>query len=166
MPLLVTLRMDGESFAFFEAARQAYFPPEINVVPAHLMLFHWLPGQERQKIEAALAAEAAVTKPLRVNIPKLQSLGRGVAYKAACPGLNALRGRLAEQFERWLTAQDRQGYRPHITVQNKVTSQQANETLAALQAGFTPFDVTGTGLSLWKYLNGPWELVADFPFRS
>ena len=38
-----------------------------------------------------------------------------------------------------LTAQDRQGFRAHVTIQNKVTPEVARSTLAALSAVFTPF---------------------------
>ena len=34
-----------------------------------------------------------------------------------------------------------------------------------LAAGFTPTAVHARGLGLWRYLGGPWEPVAEFPFE-
>jgi hypothetical protein len=33
-----------------------------------------------------------------------------------------------------------------------------------LEAEFQPFEVTGEGLLLWRYLGGPWEPLGGFPF--
>ncbi|WP_257722066.1 hypothetical protein [Hymenobacter sp. PAMC 26628] len=40
----------------------------------------------------------------------------------------------------------------------------ARQLLANLQADFQPFAATGTGLKLWAYRGGPWELRAEFAF--
>jgi hypothetical protein len=45
-PLILTLKMDRESFSRFEGLRQAHFPPHRNFIPAHLTLFHHLPGDD------------------------------------------------------------------------------------------------------------------------
>jgi hypothetical protein len=60
--------------------------------------------------------------------------------------------------------QDRQGFQPHVTVQNKVTPAEAQDLLRALQATFAPFAVQGEGLHLWRYLGGPWRLARTFRF--
>ena len=39
-PLVVTLEADARSQARFDAARERWFPPERNLVPAHVTLFH------------------------------------------------------------------------------------------------------------------------------
>ncbi|WP_314964444.1 2'-5' RNA ligase family protein, partial [Bradyrhizobium cosmicum] len=80
----------------------------------------------------------------------LRSLGRGVAYTLASPTLKELRLSLAKQWALWLTLQDRQKHRPHVTIQNKVDPQEAHRLLADLAASFSPFTVTGTGLDLWR----------------
>ncbi|HZB50151.1 MAG TPA: 2'-5' RNA ligase family protein, partial [Mycobacteriales bacterium] len=74
------------------------------------------------------------------------------------------RARLAKAFEPYLTAQDRQGWRPHVTVQNKVTPAEARRTLAGLAAGFAPFEAVGTGLALWAYRGGPWAPLSRHLF--
>ena len=53
-----------------------------------------------------------------------------------------------------------------MTVQNKVPPDRARALLAELQAGFAPYDVTATGLALWRYLGGPWEHVETAPFAA
>jgi hypothetical protein len=93
-------------------------------------------------------------------------LGRGVAIRLEAPELPALRGRLAAAWAPWLGAQDRQPFRPHVTVQNKVAPAAARELHAALSSGFAPFPVEARGFLLWRYLGGPWERVAAVPFRG
>ena len=63
------------------------------------------------------------------------NLGGGVAFRIDCAELVGLRRRLAQAFEPMLTPQDAGGWRPHVTIQNKVTSAVARETLAELSAG-------------------------------
>ncbi len=164
--LLLTLDLDENSQAFFESERRRYFPPELNVVPAHLMLFHNLPGEEMARIRHELSRASDACRPMTLRITRLRSLGRGVAYQVECGSLVLLRARLAALFHSWLSPQDQHGYRPHITIQNKVSTEEAKLTLQALQARFVPLEAVGTGLSLWSYLGGPWEFVARFPFAS
>ena len=43
-PLILTALLEPDAAARFEAMRRAYFPPARNKTPAHLTLFHALPG--------------------------------------------------------------------------------------------------------------------------
>ncbi len=164
--LLLTLDLDANSLAFFEAERRRYFPAELNVVPAHLMLFHKLPGEETPQIRRDLLRESGACRPMTLRVTGLRSLGRGVAYQVDCHDLLQLRTRLANLFATWLTPQDRQGYRPHITIQNKVSAEEAKRTMQILNSQFAPFESAGTGISLWRYLGGPWEFVECFSFTG
>ena len=92
------------------------------------------------------------------------SLGRGVAYRMHSPELATFRAQLTGAFEPWLTAQDRAGFRPHVTVQNKADPAEAKALLEQLQHEFEPFEVVGEGMQLWRYLGGPWEAVERLPF--
>ena len=49
-PLILTLRFDGEAFARLDDLRRAHFPPERNQIPAHLTLFHALPGEALEEV--------------------------------------------------------------------------------------------------------------------
>lgn len=164
-PVILTLQFDAESAAFFERQRQTYFPAEINMVPAHLTLFHALPGADP---DALLAAVAPLTRraPFAVAVEGVMPLGRGVAYRLAASPLLAIRKPLAERFADVLTRQDREKFRPHITVQNKVSPQEARATLEHLAAHFAPFEATAEGLQLWWYRGGPWQPLAAVPFTA
>jgi len=163
-PLIPTLALEPAAQARFDQLRAQHFPPERNQVPAHVTLFHALPGTERAAITADLARCCADTAPFAIQIAGLRSLGRGVAYVVESAELARLRGALARTWAPWLGAQDRQGYRPHLTVQNKADPASARALLAALQAEFSPFEVEATGLLLWHYRSGPWEAAGLFAF--
>ncbi|MDQ1081564.1 2'-5' RNA ligase family protein [Pseudoroseomonas cervicalis] len=163
-PLILTLALDATSFARLEALRRAHFPPGRNVLSAHLTLFHALPGAERAAVEDRLAALAAATPMPALRFAGLRSLGRGTAYSVESTALMALREELARDWRPWLTPQDAKGFRPHVTVQNKVTPEAARSLLAALQRDFTPWQGRGEALCLWHYRGGPWEAAARFGF--
>ena len=76
----------------------------------------------------------------------------------------ALRARLARAFDPWLSGQDRAKADLHVTVQNKAEPAAAERLHARLAAGFAPYDVEVVGLGLWRYLDGPWEPVAECAF--
>jgi 2'-5' RNA ligase len=163
-PLILTLRMDRDSFARFERLRQTHFPADRNFIPAHLTLFHHLPGDDPGAIAADIASVLRTRAPVRLNATGLRFLGRGVAYTFDAPDLGTLRGELAARWSASLTPQDRQPFRPHVTVQNKADPEVARMLKQRLEAEFQPFEVTGEGLLLWRYLGGPWEPLGDFPF--
>ena len=164
-PLILTLTLDADSQAFFDAQRRRYFPAKINYLGAHLTLFHALPGAEYAAIVADLEAVAAgQPAPLPLQATGVKFMGRGVMYTLDNPDLPALHRRLQRQWAAWLTPQDGQGLRPHITVQNKVDPAVARALHEELAAGFQPFAAQGTGLALWAYKGGPWELRRQFAF--
>lgn len=162
-PLILTLALHPDDQARFERLRGLHFPPTRNLIPAHVTLFHHLPGLEIEAVQDEIKARCAVA-PFPVSVPGLRFLGRGVAYALESPTLAALRAGLARAWDGWLTPQDRQGYRPHVTIQNKASPEAARALHANLQAGFTPFTVRAEGLDLWRYLGGPWEQVGHHRF--
>ena len=163
-PLILTLEMDERSQKRFDRLRELHFPRERNYLNAHLTLFHKLPGEHQAVISVDLQDLCLHQTPFTLNATGLRFLGRGVAYELSSPGLSALRRDLARRWDPWLGAQDRQGFKPHVTVQNKVPPEMARALHGQLQATFTPFEVDGLGLLLWRYLDGPWELVGTYPF--
>lgn len=164
-PLILTLTLDEASQAFFDAQRKKYFPPKINYLSAHLTLFHALPGAEEAIISEHLTEVAAAQSGLLpFQVTGLKFMGRGVMYTLDNPDLPALHRCLQRQWQAWLSPQDQQGLRPHITVQNKVDPAVARALHEELAAGFQPFEVQGTGLALWAYKGGPWELRQRFAF--
>jgi hypothetical protein len=163
-PLILTLAFDEPTFARFDGERRRYFPEALNRIPAHATLFHHLPGDRERGAIEAITALARTVPPPEVAVTGLRFTGRGVAYVLECEALANFRDRLARQFEPHLTAQDRQGWRPHVTVQNKVEPDTARALHADLSAGFDPFRFTAPAILLWRYLGGPWEPVARLPF--
>ena len=165
-PLILTARLQHEAQTYFDQLRQRHFPPERNFIPAHLTLFHALPGANRNAISLQLRGVTRNEPPMEAWSVKVQSLGKGVAFVVDCPRLASLRASLAQLWQNELTAQDRQTPRLHITVQNKVTPEAARTLLHALNRDFQPRRLQIEGLDLWRYLGGPWSLAEGFSFTS
>lgn len=165
-PLIVTAQLDEDAIGYFDRLRATHFPPAINRLKAHLTLFHNLPGTEERAVIEALAREARALAPFPVEVAALMKLGRGTAFRLESAPLCALRARLAATFEPWLTRQDREKFRPHVTVQNKVSPAQAIGLYDHLSREFTPFTATAEGLQLWHYEGGPWSPVAAIAFQG
>ncbi len=163
-PLIVTLDLDPDSFAFFDEQRRAFFPPDRNWLSAHLTLFHHLPGQEEDKMVLQIAGLAIRHNPIPLRVTGLRFLGRGVAYEIDAPALSRVREEIVSTWWDRLTAQDRQPFNPHVTVQNKVDPGAARALHSELARDFVPFNATGTGLRLWRYIGPAWDPVAQFPF--
>lgn len=163
-PLILTLKLDEATFTGFNQLRQQHFPPERNFIPAHITLFHALPGDQEQPIRETLTITCSQVRTLELRFPKPRSLGKGVAIMVESPPLVELRQRLARQWQVWLSPQDRQGYRPHVTIQNKVTPAEAAQLYQHLLETWHPIQGYGEGLLLWRYQGGPWELSDLFSF--
>lgn len=163
-PLILTLRLDADHQAMFDALRAANFPPERNYLAAHVTLFHKLPGAELPAIATLLATAARETPAPEVAVGEPYSLGGGVAFRLSSPAVDALRRRLAGEWSDWLTPQDRAKNALHVTVQNKVRVQEARGLLGELLATFSPSRFESPGLDLWRYRGGPWDHAASFDF--
>lgn len=164
-PLLITLSVDTKSQLFFNHLRQKHFPPNINYLDAHLMLFHNLPAGE-EKILTDLEVMAAQTGPFTMEVTDVVCIGRGVAYKVVSPHLSALHRQFQQKWQQWLIPQDTQTLWPHITIQNKVDHFAAKELANELGKDFEPFEETATGFQLWEYLAGPWKFLRQFDFQQ
>ncbi|TXM73276.1 2'-5' RNA ligase family protein [Methylobacterium sp. WL103] len=163
-PLILTLAFDAGTFARFDGLRRRHFPKALNHIPAHATLFHNLPGAAEPGVRETIAMLARTVPPPVVAVTGLRFTGRGVAYVLESEALSAFRARLAKTFEAHLTAQDKQGWRPHVTVQNKVDPETARALHAALADDFAPFHFTAPATRLWRYLGGPWAERAQFAF--
>jgi hypothetical protein len=80
--------------------------------------------------------------------------------------LDAIRDQIANHFHGLLSAQDAAGWRPHVTIQNKVPPKAARALLAELERDFRPRPLGIAGLALHRYRDGPWETLARYPFRG
>ena len=163
-PLILSLQLDDTLFAAADGLRQAHFPPERNVLAAHVTLFHHLPGEHVEQVTAQLTDTCGRTPPLPLTLPSVRFMGRGVGLNVGCDALLRVRAELARAFDAWLTPQDRAGYRPHITVQNKVDPPTAKRLYEHLRQTWTPLSGTAPALQLWWYRGGPWAPAGTFPF--
>ena len=164
-PVIVTLAMEDGARGRFQALRDAHFPSALNRVPAHLTLFHHLPSDAPDVIDDVLS-RACARPAFTLEVRPPRSIGRGVAFDCEGEALHALRRSIAEAFTDELTRQDAQGFRPHVTVQNKVTPDVAKATLAAVADRYEPWSFEALGLIAWDYLGGPWRHRATYPFEG
>lgn len=144
------------------ALRTAHFPRHLDRTPAHLTLFHALPGSELAGITAALEEHCGAQRPMRLATGAAFRMRRGVGIgvvdggrgkareegggeggggpgrdgevePAGLRAARALHGALQRRWRDVLSEQDRQGgWRPHWTVQNKADSDEAVD--AAMEA--------------------------------
>ncbi len=163
-PIIVSALFGAQDFAFFDTLRRRHFPPDRNVLPAHLTLFHHLAPELAPELKQRLAAETRGLPAPRARIAGLLDLGRGVAFRIESADLEEIRARLAEAFATMLTPQDRAGWRPHVTIQNKAAPAAAKALKAELESDFTPRPVTIAGLASWWYRGGPWEPLSRHMF--
>ena len=163
-PFVLTLEMDGESFARFDQLRRQHYPPERNMVPAHVTLFYRLPGGEGREIKALLGKAAAKEKIFPVVVGEVKAMERGVAIMLHAPQLSALRRALAAEWWPWLTDQDRLGFRPHVTIANNLGAGEARQIRESVAVTFRAPAMRAVGLHLWRYRNGPWESERLFRF--
>jgi 2'-5' RNA ligase len=163
-PLVVTLAVDDDTQRRWDALRGRYFPPHRLLVGAHVTLFHAVPGEHRDAALADVRAVAAATDPFPVAEGAPYSLGAGVAVRVVSDRLLAVRQDLATRWGAWLSRQDGQPFRPHVTVQNKVDPLVARATLTELRAALGGWTGTATGIALWHYEGGPWAPIRTVPF--
>ncbi len=164
-PLIVTAELAPEDFAWLDALRRRHYPAARNKVPAHLTIFHALPPSLEQEARRRLAL-AARQPPPRATIGGLMDPGGGVAFRVVSDDLDRIRDQLVSDFLGMLSAPDSGGWRPHVTIQNKVSTREARSLLDELKGDFEPRPLGIRGLALHRYLGGPWETLRSWPFRS
>lgn len=164
--IILTVQFDEAADAYFQELRRRHFPAALNRVGAHLTLFHNLPATEELDVVRETAREAAACAPFEVTATGPIRLGRGVAIAIDSQRLLALRARLAAAFKSWLSGQDREKFRPHVTVQNKVAPHEAALLHDHLAATFAPFEATAQGVQLWRYRGGPWAPIGAIAFAA
>ena len=164
-PLIVTAQFAKDDHAWLEGLRRAHYPFDQNRVPVHLTMFQGLPPSAVDELQHQLAFHSAAAPP-RASIEGLMNLGNGVAYRVVSEELEAIRESIADHFHGMLCGPDAAGWRPHITIQNKVPAKQAKALLDELQRDFRSRPVGISGLLLHRYRGGPWETLATYKFRG
>ncbi|WP_086608248.1 2'-5' RNA ligase family protein [Erythrobacter donghaensis] len=169
-PFILTAALPPDLAGFAEGLRRAHFPPERNFLRAHVTLFHaFAPSllEELRDVLPRLAREFAAPEGA---VKGVMDLGKGTAIALEAPSLLALRAMIAEHFHGSLTAQDLHEPRPHITIQNKVTKEEARALQASLAPVLAPWIAKPRfrfpALELWRYCGGPWEHLKTSAFRG
>ena len=163
-PIIVSALFADEDQAAFDRLRTAHFPAARNRLAAHLTLFHHLPPAVLPELKQRLVAATRLVPAPPATAAGLIDLGGGVAVRIESTGLAAIRAELAAAFAPLLIPQDRAGWRPHVTIQNKVSPVEAKATRALLTASFRAHPVRIAGLAAWYYRGGPWELISRHRF--
>ena len=163
--LIVTAELGQRELGWLDGLRKKHFPPERNQLQAHLTMFHALPPSAEAEARARLSSLARLP-PTRALVAGLMDLGGGVAVRIVSDELDRIRAELAECFHGLLTAQDKAGWRPHVTIQNKVAPRVARELRETLERSFEQRPLAISGLGLHRYLGGPWERLATYTFRG
>lgn len=157
---ILTAELDDASFTWLDAMRREHFPPERNVLSAHLTMFHRLSGAQVARLqEIAMPAQ-----PIALSFDSLRFLGAGVAFNVRSPDLERLRRDIAAAIGGELSRQDSHKWTPHVTVQNKVQAAAAKALYATLGDKFVVRSGHATGVVAWEYLGGPWKLERRVPF--
>ena len=157
--LIVTAMLDEASQARFDGERARYFPAAINYLQAHVTLFHALPAGNCRAWRGLWRRCAGRRRRRGSRRAGCASLGAAWLTRWICREVVGVRATLAAAWRAWLTPQDRQGFRPHVTVQNKVAPDLARALLAELQAEYAPWRGVVPGLALWRYEGGPWRAI-------
>lgn len=163
--LIVTAEMGAEEFAWLDSLRRRHYPVDRNHLPAHLTIFHALPPSAEAELRGRLAAIAS-ERPPRAMIAGLMDLGGGVAFRIVSDELDRIREQIAGDLHGLLGAQDSGGWRPHVTIQKKVAPKVSRALLSEMESAFRSRPLPITGLGLHRYLGGPWESLATYPFRG
>ena len=163
-PLIVTAELAPADFAWLDALRREHYPAERNRLPAHLTMFHALPPSLEAEARRWLAVAASAPAP-QAAVAGVMDLGGGVALRVVSGDLDRIRDELAGSFHGMLGAQDKGGWRPHVTIQNKVSIREARKLVDAL-ARFMARPIGIRGLGLHRYLGGPWETLQTWSFRA
>lgn len=152
MSYVVTARLDPASFASLDEFRKKYFPPERNFLSAHVTLFHQAPPEILSAVPPSF--------PLMIEFQESFFMGHGFGIRTKCDELSRWKKNcLNHPWE--FTSQDRNNSRLHVTIQNKVSPEQAREDFRNFSGTWKPFAGSISGIDVWIYRNGPWEF-----FRS
>jgi 2'-5' RNA ligase superfamily len=164
-PIIVTALIGPPDFVTLDALRRQHFPSERNYLRAHLTMFHHLPPSCEAELLQLLKVEARGNDP-KARLSGLINLGGGVAFRVESPDLEDIRARIAGRFAPMLMPQDRNPWRAHVTVQNKVKAPAARALLDHLGLDFKPRPLALSGLAAWWYRGGPWEPIEAYAFVS
>lgn len=158
-PLVVTLAVDAEAQAHFDAERARLQPGG----PApHVVLFRAVPAELEEQVRVDLVRAAG--PPFPVGVAGVLPLPGGAAYALVSPELADRHRELQQRWWDHLTPPDRRPLRPHVTVLREASPAEARATAAVLRRAFRAHQVRAEGFVLWRDDDGSWTELARIPF--
>ena len=163
---MVTGELPVDIFSWANGLRTEHFPPERNVLKAHITLFHSFAPSLREELPRFLSRMAGEFARPAAEVTGLMDLGGGTALAVRSSSLLAVRELIADHFWDMLTKQDQGGKILHITIQNKVSRAEAVALQAELGSRLLQWRFAFTGLGLHLYRGPHWEAVNSWKFRG
>lgn len=165
-PFIVTAELPPDIFVWADWLRREHYPAHRNKLAAHVTLFHSFAPSLREELRGVLALMAGEYLPPPARIHRIMRLGGGTALAIESPGMLGIRERIADHFHGALTVQDSHEPQLHITIQNKVSRQEADALQRALEATMEPRKFVFRGLELHFYRDTFWEALGRWSFRG
>ncbi|KAL8691064.1 MAG: hypothetical protein Q9218_003626 [Villophora microphyllina] len=161
---ILALHTDAAHHQALTTLRNKYFPPKLNKLSAHIALFRALPGSQLPKIEKSIEDLVRQYHPFPITADKPFVLSHGVGIEARVPQAKTIFRVLKEQWEHFLSRQDH-SFRAHYTIQNKVDDKEVvHKTLEEVQSVFGGSQGMVTGLALYLYNKGYWDMKHIYLF--
>lgn len=164
-PLLITAELSGDVLAWADALRRKHYPADRNRLRAHVTLFHTLPPSAEGEVRRLLG-ELAKQAPPEARVTGIWNMGKGTAFDIESPGMAELHELMQRRFAGIMSVQDDRELRLHVTVQNKVSHEEARELQQELKASFEPRSFRFRGFGLYAWRDSLWRPIAEFPFRG
>lgn len=162
--LIVTLKIDDTSQAFFNEKRKQHYPAYANFVDAHITLFHKLPSDKN--IVYQTLQQLCNTKVFEMQVVALKNIENFVAYDISSSTLQDIHREMQTAFAKMLNEKDKEILWPHITIHNKATVYKAFKTHEKLLEDFVPFDIKAIGFTTWFYAKKQWVKKGDYLFSK
>jgi 2'-5' RNA ligase superfamily len=161
--LIITLKIDEASQAFFDTKRKQHYPAYANFVESHITLFHKLPSDKDIVCDTLLQLSKTIV--FEMKVVGIKNIENFVAYEINSPTLQNLHATMQRDFINMLNEKDRDILWPHITIHNKATVYKAFKTHEKLFVDFKPFNITAIGFTTWFYAKKTWVKKEDYLFN-
>ena len=160
--LIITLKIDDASQAFFNEKRKQYYPAYANFVDAHITLLHKLPADKN--IVYDTLNKMSKINVFDMEVEGIKHIDNFVAYDIVSQTLQHMHAEMQTTFANMLNEKDKEILWPHITVHNKATVYKAFKTYEKLLKDFKPCSIIAIGFTTWFYAKKQWIKKEDFLF--
>lgn len=162
-PILLLAELPPPLQARLDAVRRTHYPQAKT--PAHLTLFHAIPGMIAAEL-ADILRECTRAKPPRATIARVIDWQEATALAVHSEDLVLLRETIASRLTGLLTAADALPPALHITIQNKALRPAAIALQRTLAQTWHPTETTIPALTAHRVIAGQWHPIGRWPFRG